>query len=96
MIADTDAAKRLAELGHGTRLAIFRLLVKGNEQGLTVGEVQQHLDIPGSTLSHHISRLMAAGLVTQERQGRELHCRAKLEAVDELMEYLKAECCTIC
>ncbi|WP_028108708.1 ArsR/SmtB family transcription factor [Ferrimonas futtsuensis] len=95
MIDHAEAVRRFAELGHDTRLSIFRLLVKGGLQGLNVGEIQQHLSIPGSTLSHHISRLMNANLVTQERRGRELICRANLEATDELMGFLSAECCSL-
>ncbi|MBY5921734.1 ArsR/SmtB family transcription factor [Ferrimonas balearica] len=95
MIGDDLAVKRLSELGHETRLAIFRLLVRGNRQGLSVGEIQSHLDIPGSTLSHHISRLVAAGLVEQIRDGRTLYCKARMESLDELMAFLTAECCTL-
>ena len=95
MLTDEKAVKRLSELGHGTRLSIFRLLVKANPTGLTVGEIQEHLDIPGSTLSHHISRLISAGLICQLREGRILRCFAKLDSLDELMAYLTAECCTL-
>lgn len=95
MIDDDLAVKRLAELGHPTRLAIFRLLVKGNREGLSVGTIQAQLDIPASTLSHHLNRLINAGLVEQEREGRTLHCQARMESLDELMAYLTAECCTI-
>ncbi|MGI9276147.1 MAG: ArsR/SmtB family transcription factor [Endozoicomonas sp.] len=89
------AAKRLAELGNVTRLCIFRLLVKAGTQGLTVGEIQSRLEIPGSTLSHHISRLMSADLVRQHREGRILHCVAELEAVEELASFLLSECCSL-
>ncbi len=95
MISDEVAVKRLSELGHETRLAIFRLLVRGNRHGLSVGEIQSHLDIPGSTLSHHISRLVAAGLVEQSRDGRTLYCKARMASLDELMAFLTAECCTL-
>ncbi len=95
MIDDALAVKRLAELGHPTRLAVFRLLVKGNRQGLTVGTIQSKLEIPGSTLSHHLSRLISAGLVTQHREGRELRCQARMESLDDLMKYLTAECCSL-
>ncbi|GAA5217152.1 ArsR/SmtB family transcription factor [Corallincola platygyrae] len=95
MIANDVAVKRLAELGHPTRLAIFRLLVKGNATGLSVGTIQEHLQIPGSTLSHHISRLVGAGLVEQHREGRTLFCQARMASLDELMTFLTAECCTM-
>ena len=95
MIEDKLAVKRLAELGHPTRLAISRLLVKGSKQGLSVGEIQAQLAIPASTLSHHLSRLASAGLVLQQRDGRVLHCNARMESLDELVSYLTAECCSI-
>jgi len=95
MLTDENAVKRLSELGHGTRLSIFRLLVKAKPSGLTVGEIQAHLEVPGSTLSHHIGRLISAGLIRQHREGRILRCFAELQSLDELMAYLTAECCTL-
>ncbi|MCG8486784.1 MAG: helix-turn-helix domain-containing protein [Chromatiales bacterium] len=88
------AAKRLAELGHITRLGIFRHLVKCGPDGCPVGNLQQILDIPGSTLSHHISRLVSAGLVEQHREGRILHCIPKYDALDETIAFLTDECCS--
>ncbi len=95
MLTDEGAVKRLSELGHNTRLSIFRLLVKASPTGLTVGEIQNHLEIPGSTLSHHLNRLISAGLIRQQREGRILHCHAVLTSLDELMDYLTSECCTL-
>ena len=88
------AAKRLAELGHVTRLGIFRHLVKCGRDGCSVGDIQRILDIPGSTLSHHISRLVSAGLVEQRREGRILYCIPQYEALDETMEFLTDQCCS--
>ena len=88
------AAKQLAELGNAHRLFAYRLLVKAGEEGLTVGEIQAHLQIPGSTLSHHLSHLIWAGLVTQAREGRALRCRANFPAMRQLVGYLVDECCT--
>lgn len=88
------AAKKLAELGHMTRLSIFRYLVKVGNQGAPVGQIQEKLGIPGSTLSHHISRLVAVGLIKQVRESRTLYCIPQFNALDELVEYLKSECCT--
>jgi len=87
------AAKRLAELGHSTRLRIFRYLVQCGPNGCPVGDVQRILGIPGSTLSHHLARLISAGLVEQRREGRILYCIPKLAALDETLEYLTSECC---
>lgn len=89
------AAKKLAELGHPTRLAIFRYLVKVGGQGAPVGQIQEELGIPGSTLSHHISRLNSVGLITQKRESRILYCEPQFEALDELIDFLKTECCTV-
>lgn len=87
------AAKRLAELGHPTRLGVFRHLVRCGHQGCPVGEVQRILGIPGSTLTHHITKLVSAGLVEQHRDGRILYCVPKLDALNETIEYLTEECC---
>lgn len=87
-------AKRLAELGNLTRLSIFRALVKAGPEGLAVGDIQKMLDIPGSTLSHHISRLVNAGLVEQRRESRTLYCLPIMEAVRETGDFLLSECCT--
>ncbi|NNK57182.1 MAG: winged helix-turn-helix transcriptional regulator, partial [Desulfofustis sp.] len=57
------AAGRCAELGNTTRLSIFRLLVKAGKNGLPVGQIQSSLGIPGSTLTHHLQRLVRVGLV---------------------------------
>ncbi|WP_028764192.1 ArsR/SmtB family transcription factor [Shewanella colwelliana] len=88
------AAKALKELGHPTRLMIFKHLVKHRYQGLPVGEIQEALSIPGSTLSHHISSLVAAGLVTQRRDGRTLFCVPQFETLQGVIDFLQDECCT--
>ena len=87
------AAKKLAELGHATRLAIFRYLVKGGRQGVPVGEIQSALNVPGSTLSHHITRLVSVGLVVQRREGRTLYCIPQYDELDGLISFLQNECC---
>jgi DNA-binding transcriptional ArsR family regulator len=87
------AAQRLAELGHITRLAVFRHLVRCGPGGCRVGDVQQMLGIPASTLSHHIARLVSVGLVEQQREGRILHCLPKIDAFNETVGYLTEECC---
>lgn len=87
------AAKCLAELGNPTRLAAYRLLVRAGGEGLTVGEIQDHLQIPKSTLSHHVAHLIWAGLIRQTREGRTQRCVASYETMDALMTFLAKECC---
>ncbi|GAB6051357.1 metalloregulator ArsR/SmtB family transcription factor [Magnetospira thiophila] len=87
------AANRLEALGNPTRLSIYRLLVKAGEAGLVVGDLRRALDIPPSTLSHHLAHLVRAGLVLQKRQGRELVCRTDYDVMSGLLDFLSAECC---
>jgi len=89
-----NAAKQLEALGNPTRLAIFRQLVTAGPQGSSVGEIRETLDIPGSTLSHHIAKLVNAGLLDQQRDSRSLVCRVDHESMDMLMEFLVQNCCT--
>ena len=88
-----DTAKALKELGHPVRLTIFRRLVRAGYQGLAVGTLQEELDIPGSTLSHHIASLVSAGLLSQRRQGRVLYCVPEYDRLNGVIEFLREECC---
>ena len=88
------AAKKLEALGNTTRLAIYRYLVETGNSGSTVGEIRDSLGVPASTFSHHIAKLINAGLLSQQRDGRALICRADHSNMDELMEYLVNNCCT--
>lgn len=90
-----NAAARCAELGNITRLSVFRLLVRAGKTGLPVGEIQRHLGIPGSTLTHHLQRLAKVGLINQRRESRVLHCEPQMEAVQDLAQYLLSECCSL-
>jgi ArsR family transcriptional regulator len=87
------ASKCLAELGNAHRLEAFRLLVRAGPDGLAVKDIQEHLDIPKSTLSHHIAHLVWAGLVTQTREGRVLRCRLDYEQVQGMLDFLMEDCC---
>lgn len=86
-------ASALKELGHPTRLGIYKRLVKAGESGLPVGELQKDLEVPPSTLSHHISALVSVGLVKQTREGRILHCTAQYEVLNNIIAFLMEECC---
>ncbi len=88
-----DTSRILAALGHEARLDIFRLLVRAGHDGLNVGEIARHLAIPPSTLAHHLGALAAAGLVTQERQGRQIVNRADYDRLNQTLAYLTSECC---
>ncbi len=86
-------AKALKELGHPTRLAIYKSVVRAGYQGIAVGGLQEKLDIPGSTLSHHISGLVSAGLISQRRESRTLYCIAEYEKLQSVLSFLQDECC---
>ncbi len=86
-------AKCLAELGHEKRLETYRLLVRAGKDGLTVGEIQRHLGMPKSTFSHHLDRLNRVNLITLEREGRLIHCRANFSKMDTILDFLTEECC---
>ncbi len=87
------AASQLESLGNPTRLRLYRLLVRAGHNGLPVGALQQRLEIPASTLSHHCRKLVETDLVTQERQGTTLICRANYPTMNALIGYLSDECC---
>ena len=87
------AADALAALGNRTRLRIFKLLVRAGRDGTNVGTIQRMLGVPATTLAHHLSTLAQANLVAQERRGREVICTANYKAVNEVLEYVRAECC---
>ncbi|MCC5976798.1 MAG: helix-turn-helix transcriptional regulator [Salinarimonas sp.] len=89
----TRMAGQLEALGHPTRLALYRLLVRAGPDGTPVGRLQDALGIPASTLSHHLSKLVGQGLVTRERQATTLICRADFPAMNGLVGFLHDECC---
>lgn len=94
MSDQTDsAASALAALGHPARLSLFRLLVRAGPDGLLVGEIAAHLDMPLSTLAHHLRSLKLAGLIVQTRNGREVETRADTEAMRDVLDFLMSECC---
>jgi ArsR family transcriptional regulator len=87
------AARQLEALGNPTRLRVYRALVRAGDAGLPVGRLQDKLKLAASTLSHHLHRLILTGLVTQERQGTTLICRADYPAMRGLLGFLADECC---
>ena len=87
------SAKRLASLGHENRLELFQILVQAGPDGMTIGELQAALDRPASTVAFHLRELVSADLVTQEKEGRMVRCRANYFALNEVLQFVKHNCC---
>jgi DNA-binding transcriptional ArsR family regulator len=90
----TRYADMLAAMGTEPRLRIVRLLLSAHPVGMVVGEIGEDLGIPNSTLSHHLDKLKNEGLVSVKREGVFLRYMANNEALQELLAFLYAECCT--
>lgn len=90
----TRYADMFAALGAEPRLRIMRLLLSAHPDGLVVGEIQTELGAAGSTLSHHLDKLRQDELVTAEREKAFIRYRANTDALQELLGFLYAECCT--
>ena len=87
-------ADRFSAMGTAPRLRIMQLLLSAHPEGLVVGEIQEALDIPNSTLSHHLDKLRNEDLVHVQRESTFLRYTANTEALQELLQFLYAECCT--
>jgi DNA-binding transcriptional ArsR family regulator len=87
-------ADMFAAMGAEPRLRIVQLLLTAHPQGLVAGEIQEELGIPASTLSHHLDKLKNEELVNVRREGTFLWYTANTEALQELLNFLYAECCT--
>lgn len=85
---------RFSAIGAEPRLQIMRLLLSAHPDGLVVGEIQDELEIPNSTLSHHLDKLRNEELVEVQREGTFLRYTANPAALQELLQFLYAECCT--
>lgn len=98
MAEDTEQTARyadmLAALGTEPRLRIMRLLLAAHPEGMFVGEIGEELDIPSSTLSHHLEKLKNEGLAEVRREGTFLRYMASTASLEELLGFLYAECCT--
>ncbi len=93
MMTIEEAAQGFAAIGSEPRLEVLRSLVRAGEDGLFVGQLQERLDMPSSTLAHHLRFLAAAGVITQHRTGRSVVNRAAYETIKELAGFLLHECC---
>jgi ArsR family transcriptional regulator len=87
-------ADMLSAMGTEPRLRIVRLLLSAHPDGMVVGEIGSELNIPSSTLSHHLEKLKNEDLVRVRREGTYLWYSANAEALQELLGFLYAECCT--
>src|SRR3984893_12880394 len=86
-------ADMFSAMGTEPRLRIMQLLMTAEPEGLVVGDIQSELEIPNSTLSHHLEKLKNEGLVTVRREGTYLWYRANTTALKELLSFLYAQCC---
>jgi ArsR family transcriptional regulator len=80
-------------LGHPVRLRILRLVVKAGDRGSSAGEVQAHVELPASTLSHHLKRLVDAGLLSTRNEGTFHYYAADYAALREMTDYVWEDCC---
>jgi len=87
-------ADMFSAMGTEARLRVMQLLLSAHPHGLVVGEIQEELEIPGSTLSHHLEKLKAEDLVLVRRESTFLRYTANTDALRELMQFLYTECCT--
>jgi ArsR family transcriptional regulator len=87
-------ADMFSAMGTEPRLRIMQLLLSAHPEGLVVNEIQDDLDIPASTLSHHLDKLRSEGLVNVRRESTFLRYTASTEALQELLRFLYSECCT--
>jgi len=87
-------ADMFSAMGTEPRLRIMQLLLSAHPDGLVVGEIQEELDIPNSTLSHHLDKLRTEDLVNVSRESTFLRYTANTAALEELLQFLYAECCT--
>lgn len=87
-------ADMFSAMGTEARLRILQLLLSAHPDGLVVGEIQEELDIPNSTLSHHLDKLRNESLVEVKRESTFLRYTANTEALQEILQFLYAECCT--
>ena len=87
-------ADMFSAMGTEARLRIMQLLLSAHPDGLVVGEIQEELDIPNSTLSHHLEKLKTEDLVHVSRESTFLRYTANTDSLQELLQFLYAECCT--
>lgn len=87
------AVAALAALAQDTRLSVFRLLIKAGPDGMIAGALAEAMDVPASTMSHHLAKLEKAGLATSWRTSRLIHYAANYAGMQALLTFLMADCC---
>ena len=90
---EAQIVRALAALAQEVRLRVFRTLVVAGDGGLTPGALAEQLGVAPNTLSFHLKELTHAGMVSQERQGRNLVYRTSYTRMNDLLAYLTANCC---
>ena len=91
MICTAQASKGFSAIGSDARLKVLRSLVRAGPSGLSVGEIRHRLDIPASTLAHHLRILADGGLIDQQKRGRTVINRANFGHIHGLVNYLLEE-----
>jgi ArsR family transcriptional regulator, arsenate/arsenite/antimonite-responsive transcriptional repressor len=86
-------AEQLSALGHPVRLQILRFVVQGGHEGTAAGDIQAHVGMPASTLSHHLKRLVDAGMLTSRTEGTYHYYAPDFAALQRLTSYLWEDCC---
>lgn len=86
-------AEQLSALGHPVRLSVLRFVVQDGSEGTSAGEIQAHVQLPASTLSHHLKRLVDAGLLNARSEGTFHYYAADFTALRSLTDYLWEDCC---
>jgi ArsR family transcriptional regulator len=86
-------AMQLSALGHPVRLAILRFVVQGGPDGTSAGDIQAHVDVPASTLSHHLKRLVDAGLLNSRGEGTFHYYAPEFGVLRKLTDYVWEDCC---
>lgn len=92
-VNDETAAAAFAALGNPARLSVLRLLVRAGCDGMNVGDLKKHLEMPASTLAHHLGALAKSGIVSQDKRGREVINSANFAVIGAISTYLTQECC---
>jgi len=88
-----EACEAFSSLAQETRLKVFKLLIEYGRDGTSPGKIAEELKIPDNTLSFHLAHMTKAGLVTSERNGRSITYFANCDLINDLIDYLKVNCC---